>query len=425
MSPLTSIPAINLTTLDTIADNNGLQDAFNALRVSQKYTVAQFRQIFDDADILNTAEKQPYYFDNQETSGGGTATTFNINQASTTLSVSANTAGTRVRQSKRWANYQPGKGGLVQFTGVLGTGGTGITKRYGLFYEDNVLFFEQVAGVLGVVVRSKASGSVVNTRTIQSAWNIDPMDGTGPSGITLDQTKSQIFVIDFQWLAVGRVRFALEIDGMLYYVHESLHANRIVGVYMSTANLPIRVEISNDGTGGADSIAMICAAVNSEGGQDRAGVSRVHDTDATPITLANTSTTYPLLGIRLRTTHRGLQVDPQTVSFLFKTTPDTIKWTLQINPTLSGEATWANLALSGVQVATGNGTLTITAPGIIIASDYETATATSRGSIRFPLNINEKIGSFISGATDQLWLCARPLDSSTDVHAALKWLEGL
>jgi hypothetical protein len=48
------------------------------------------------------------------------------------------------------------------------------------------------------------------------------MDGTGRSGITLDVTKTQIFIVDLEWLGVGRVRLGFVIDGKIYYCHEIL-----------------------------------------------------------------------------------------------------------------------------------------------------------------------------------------------------------
>ena len=80
-------------------------DAFSRLRISSPETLFDSKQIFDNADIVNTLENFPLFFDNQETSGAGTATAFDIDRASTTLSVSATTAGTRVRQTRARFNY--------------------------------------------------------------------------------------------------------------------------------------------------------------------------------------------------------------------------------------------------------------------------------------------------------------------------------
>lgn len=44
----------------------------------------------------------------------------------------------------------------------------------------------------------------------QASWNGDPMDGTGPSGVTLDPAKGNVFQIDIQYLGFGSIAFFIE-----------------------------------------------------------------------------------------------------------------------------------------------------------------------------------------------------------------------
>jgi hypothetical protein len=75
-------------------------------------------------------------------------------------------------------------------------------------------------------------------RTVnQSSWNGDKLDGTGPSGLTLDPTKAQILWMDFEWLGVGSVRCGFIINGVFYVCHTFNNANLITSVYMTTATL--------------------------------------------------------------------------------------------------------------------------------------------------------------------------------------------
>jgi len=69
--------------------------------------------VFNDSDLADNLENVPLFYDNQETSGSGTTTTYNPNQSSQTLTVANLTAGTRVRQTKMSFNYQSGKSLLV------------------------------------------------------------------------------------------------------------------------------------------------------------------------------------------------------------------------------------------------------------------------------------------------------------------------
>ena len=45
----------------------------------------------------------------------------------------------------------------------------------------------------------------------QSEWNGDPLDGTGPSGFTLDPSKGNVFQIGIQYLGFGAVTFKVEV----------------------------------------------------------------------------------------------------------------------------------------------------------------------------------------------------------------------
>jgi hypothetical protein len=99
-------------------------DAFYRMRVSNPQTIFDSKQLSDN---------QPLFWDDAQTSGSGTGSSFNANQASTTISVGNATAGTRVRQTFRHFNYQPGKSQLIIMTGIVGAAATGITKRLGLF----------------------------------------------------------------------------------------------------------------------------------------------------------------------------------------------------------------------------------------------------------------------------------------------------
>ena len=86
----------------------------------------------------------------------------------------------------------------------------------------------------------------VDVRVPQSQWSIDPADGNGPSGYTLDINKIQMAYMDYSWYGAGKVRFGFkETEGRVRYVHEFIHNNQLDEAYMRSGNLPARYEISN------------------------------------------------------------------------------------------------------------------------------------------------------------------------------------
>ena len=88
---------------------------------------------------------------------------------------------------------------------------------------------------------------IVDFKVPQSDWNIDKMDGTGPSGVTVDLAKMQMFYLDYAWYGAGAIRFGFKDErGEVVYCHRMTHANVKTEAYMRSGNLPARYEASAD-----------------------------------------------------------------------------------------------------------------------------------------------------------------------------------
>lgn len=234
-------------------------DAFSRWRTSHPDTV------FDAAFQYNL---HPLIFQTVVSSGG--SVTHSANDSSASLAVDGTGGADAILQSRQYFRYVPGKSQLVFITGVLGTAVAGVVKRMGYYDANDGIFFEQNGTTdYAWTVRTSTSGSPSDTNRVAKAnWNLDTLNGSGPSGVTADFTKAQIIVIDFQWLGYGRVRVGFDIGGSVVYVHEFMWANTssATTVYMKTANLPVRWEIDGDS---AASMLATCCSVSSEGGADR------------------------------------------------------------------------------------------------------------------------------------------------------------
>jgi hypothetical protein len=99
--------------------------------------------------------------------------------------------------------------------------------------------------------QSIASGGIVSKivdfKVPQSAWNIDKLDGTGPSGVNVDLSKMQMFYLDYAWYGAGAIRFGFKDErGEVVYCHRMTHANVKSEAYMRSGNLPARYEAAAD-----------------------------------------------------------------------------------------------------------------------------------------------------------------------------------
>jgi hypothetical protein len=394
---------------------NGARDAFGRFRVSEPETIFDSKQLYTN---------QPLYFDDAATAGSGTSSTHSAARASTTIGVSNLTLGTRVRQSLRWLNYQPGKSQLVFATFVMGAAATGITRRVGLFETNNGLFLQQTSTGLSLVRRTYVTGSPVDNAVAQASWNIDPLDGSGPSRITLDMTKSQILVIDFEWLGVGSIRFGFVINGVIYYVHQMQNANVLNAVYMSTPNLPIRYEISNSGTGPAATLECICAQVSSEGGRTQTGLDFSVDRGSTGLVTLNDADVYPLLAIRLQSGRQGATIIPSFVSIVCTST-STFRWALLLNPTVAGTAlSFSAVTNSNVEadVARTNGSKVT--GGTQLVSGY--SQQQNEGGVTLTSVPDFALGTTIAGVSDIIVVAVQRITGTTETfYGSMSWHEAV
>ena len=267
-------------------------DAFGRIRVSNPYTLFDSNNRYADNGKFATA-----------TTGTATAT-FNANEGLIDLDVGTASGDEVLRESQVVFAYQPGKSLLIMNSFTFDTAKTNLRQRVGYFGSDNGFYLEQNDSTISLVKRSKVTGSVVNTEVTQASFNTDKLDGTGPSGFTLDLTTSQLMFMDMEWLGAGSVRLGFVIEGQFIIAHRFDWANQSTntGTYITTASLPIRYEITNTGTvASASQLKQICSTVISEGGYEMNGLQGVA---GTPINSAYTLTTagvfYPLVSIRLK-----------------------------------------------------------------------------------------------------------------------------
>jgi hypothetical protein len=333
-------------------------DAFGRLRVSNPFTLFDSSHRFDDNELWSSA-----------TATGG-AVTFNANQGLVDLAVTATSGSEVVRETTKVFSYQPGKSLLVLSTFVMSPAKTNLRQRVGYYGASNGYYLELNNSTVSFVERSSVSGVLVNTAVAQSSWNVDKLDGTGASGITLDLTKAQILFMDLEWLGVGTVRIGFIINGNFYVCHKFQHANIIATTYITTASLPLRYEITNTGaTSGASTLKQICSTVLSEGGYQLNGLQQAIGIPVTtPRTLAVAGTFYPIVSIRLKTSPNRLDaIMICTAISVIATTSGDYNWQVIASGTTTA-GTWVDAP--GGSSAQYNITGTSFTGGRILASGF-------------------------------------------------------
>ena len=117
------------------AGDSALFAPFGRLRTADQFT------IFDSK--LLTSDKQPLFWDEAAESGSGvSSSTPTAEKPYIDLVSTTNMACVFTRQTFMRFAYQPGKGHLIEMTGVLGLsgGGVGVQRRIGYFDNNNGAF---------------------------------------------------------------------------------------------------------------------------------------------------------------------------------------------------------------------------------------------------------------------------------------------
>ena len=215
-------------------------DAFGRARTSTPFTLFDSFNRYQDNGKSSTANS------------AGTTYTFNSNTSTIDCTVPTTSGAYVYRETNRVFAYQPGKSLQILTTFVMNPAQANLRQRVGYFGTDNGFYLERYdASGIRFVKRSKVTGAVVNTPAEKANWNIDKMDGTGPSKLTLNLDYPQIMFIDIEWLGVGTARLGFVVNGAFIHCHSFHHSNLSdapSSAYMQTACLPLRSEIENTGT---------------------------------------------------------------------------------------------------------------------------------------------------------------------------------
>ncbi len=446
MSGVLTVGKIILT--DTPSNN----DAFDRLRISEPETLFE---------LNHTIGKLPFLVD-EIVSGAGATSNPNTNESYISMGItgSGDGSGTNkiVRQTYEYVPYQPGKSRLMIFSGVLEAiegGVTGTYERIGSFdsYVEkssvagsgNGCFFELDGKTLYAVIRcNDTAAHAGNTRVAQSAWNFDKFNGSGPSGLTVnDYSTAKILAIDQEWLGVGQVRFGFFINGQFHVGHIFNHFDTGITVpYTKTAKLPIRYEV----TGSNNKIAemrMICSTILSEGGFEPTGITYTYGRSSS-VTIS--SNYKPLISIKLRenepynrksiilksiellnTQDRGLQWDLILLPNSSYLNANSIDWVnIDNNNSITQYNTTATVIYSDPVAPTAITTNITSASDKIIVLDSGYADYSSTIQFQYDKYLASPIiNSSIAGDSRVLCLCGVRLTNDVTTYASLSWVEVL
>lgn len=418
--------------------DGSLIDAFGRFRTSTPITLFDAQQeyglctiqcwdgtVYDGSTNLYTTTS-PSTNGSISNASGNAVGPRNASTRLTPITVSATSGHYSILQSRQYTRYIPGKSHLVMITGVFAAGSGAAAK---------------------LVRRTSTSGSPVDTAVAQADWNIDTFDGTGPSGIILDLTKTQIFMMQAQWLGVGSVTAGFDIEGTFWPAHKFNHANVLTVPYTQTFNLPVRLEgrtgassstfrtgyfdaangffLETERTTKGGTINLCCCSVQSEGGQEAKGTPHACDNGIS--TISCNTTGRPVFSLRPAATYNSLtnRAHIELLSEIINVGSGTGHWTIVFGGTLTG-ASWSAVPSSSCMEF--DVSATAVSGGIPTDKGYvsgggDTARSTGGGAFdtRTPYTLSQ-IDSLTAFQLPVTVFC-QAMTGTVDVAAGFRWYE--
>jgi len=153
-------------------------------------------------------------------------------------------------------SYTPGIGGLVRFTTIFKTPKENSLQLHGIGDFNDGLFFGYNGLEFGILRRAKG----VDTWIKQEDWSEDVKP-------LLDQTKLNVYQIQFQWLGAGMQYFSMEDSdsGEIRIVNKIKYSNLYEETSLDIPSLPISMGVANFGNTDPVEIMSPSAVAGSEG----------------------------------------------------------------------------------------------------------------------------------------------------------------
>lgn len=388
-------------------------DAMSRLRVSGAVTKFEYTFLYDSNTFL---------FNSALTAGG--LATYNSTTKTMVLTCVTTANSESIYQSREYFACPIGKSVMVVLVGNFNSNVANTTKRYGQFDANNGFFYELDGTNAKAVIRSNTSGTPTDNSVTQANWNLDKLNGTGPSLITLDFSKAQTMVISYH-AGIGRVLFGFIINGVMTWAHQFLHSNVSTILYSQTCNLPIRASIKNNAST-SSTMQMLTGAVICEGGDAYSSRLYTVNNGATNIAFTTAGQRKPVISLRKQSGVTELTAEIIDYSFLFSSGDDFLIEIVK-NPTLTG-ASFANAPSGFMQVDTS---ATALSNGTILYSTY--GTGGSAGSILSPGSsssqtsaaLNYRINSLLDGTSEIITIVVTNLTATAQASASLNYREYL
>jgi hypothetical protein len=392
-------------------------DLFARVRVATTQTLLDAKRIFSANNFLYRTV----------TSGVGNTATY----ANSCLSLTVAADGYAISQTKEYAPYQAGKTRLSKITFSTNDAAlpAGVTARIGMFDEKYApgTVTPAIGVGCGVYLQITSAGLAlvdfdtdlgITTSVAQASWNIDPLDGSGPSGATLNTQKNTLMFFDLLWLGAGVVQAGFVINGQVLYAHQFTHSS-FSKPYWRTPCLPMRWQIQASSPAASATLNAICCSVESEAGYAPVGFPF---SSALASTVSATTTGTVFTALRLKTPLLRCKVSLQSVEVMTTNSNNALVIVYSTPNNATNDALVWNDASANSQVQVWNGTSGFDNAGAVALQSFYVSNQ-SRLNQTDSVNSYYDIPVTFDAKSDYLAIFVRGLTATATVVIATAWTE--
>ncbi len=326
-----------------VIEKGNYKTAFGELLVGQLHPICQgsFEYTVDNTD-LNT----------NTVTNGGTVTQVS---AMAVIGTSTTTNSTALLQTRQHARYRSGMGGVTRFTDLFTAPVAGTEQYIGLADETgtNAAFKNgYMVGYDGLTYGYHRFQNDVKITTALADWD-DPLDGTGPSGMTINHTKLNVCFIPFQYLGGGAIGVYVEsdIDNKMFLAHVDSYANQNTEPSAHNPNFYFTIWANNGST--TSDMVLKCSSYGYfiEGITSHIELQQFHNSSSA-VEKTTVTSEVAILTIRNRATYASktnfidVLLAHFTASIQASSANNLGTIRLVINATLGGTPSWADINTS-------------------------------------------------------------------------------
>jgi len=398
------------------------QTPFDELLTASRYSENNFRPTWGISEFRDA------------TTETGTGASVDENSGELRLQTGTSTSSVVEVQTIRRANYIPGTIGEVGVGMRFTAAPTGTQDvKWGYFDDDNGFGFGYDATDWYIFYRRGGS----DTKVYRTEWNIDQVDGAGPSGVAVSTTSGTIWQIDFLWYGYGAVQFSvLEQETETGFTKKvPLHTYQVATTNsIIDPNQPITVR----GTNGDSSTSNFTFYIGGRqislvGGRDQVPQRRVSEILSTYTLVAAEDTWEPLIALRKKANHgpsgRANSVNVDFVGFEVAVTQDT-EFRVTYGGTTSN-LSWSaptgwNSTESACETKVTSGTaLTTSADGrpIQYALSFAGSSSGPGGNARNATGSRSSTEVSLASTTEVILWARKTTATAPEVSVIMSWIE--